>query len=506
MSLDSAKVWAIKNNSEINIFGVLFVCDYLNETEMDSRSVATLLSGNLKICFHDDQKEVDIVNLSVNSFPTVSQRCCANLGLSMEPKNNKEKAVGVKAYSVLMKPNFQELFKVGEIVISNAMYDFEFDFNSIDSNSELFSRVSPVDNLANDYPDSINSMTGITPPEINELINICLEGYNIEEVYPIDELLSNSNSLFSDAGREELNSIIKKSDDSLGEEVFRLSGERYYPRMIAGVVDYVFGRRLKKMGKSLSLIGEPGSGKTAFVDAAFPDRIEIMGHENLRAEDLIGRLVQDKETGIWGWQDGPLTRGAKMGKTVYIDEAGKIRGNVMGVVNPYTDERGVIEDPNPLDNTDEAGNAKKIEFAEGFHVVISWNPHVKGSDMPLDLKSRFVTVNWPTDYNLALHMGVPMSFVDFAVSLYNGRLTGESIDWVPQMRHLLRARDMAKNFGVPFALAEMVNQIPSENTKILICQNYIPRYFTSQMDRQYIEYTDSYAIGLSATDSITDIE
>jgi nitric oxide reductase NorQ protein len=57
--------------------------------------------------------------------------------------------------------------------------------------------------------------------------------------------------------------------------------------------------------------------------------VTVACHDDLSASDLTGRwLVRDGET---VWQDGPLTRAARVGAICYLDEVVEMRQDVVVV-------------------------------------------------------------------------------------------------------------------------------------------------------------------------------
>ena len=137
------------------------------------------------------------------------------------------------------------------------------------------------------------------------------------------------------------------------------------------------------------LKGPTGCGKTRFVEhMAWRLRrplVTVACHDDLSASDLTGRwLVKGGET---VWQDGPLTRAARMGAICYLDEVVEARQDVVVVIHPLTDDRRML----PLEKTGEL-----IEAVPGFQLVISYNPgyqHVL-KDLKPSTRQRFVSLEF----------------------------------------------------------------------------------------------------------------
>lgn len=138
---------------------------------------------------------------------------------------------------------------------------------------------------------------------------------------------------------------------------------------------------------AVMLKGPTGCGKTRFVEHMAwrlgRPLITVSCHDDLSASDLTGRyLVRGGET---VWQDGPLTTAARNGAICYLDEVVESRQDTVVVIHPLTDHRRVL----PVEKTGEL-----IEAAEGFQLVVSYNPgyqHVL-KDLKPSTRQRFVAL------------------------------------------------------------------------------------------------------------------
>lgn len=140
---------------------------------------------------------------------------------------------------------------------------------------------------------------------------------------------------------------------------------------------------------AVMLKGPTGCGKTRFVEhVAWRLRrplVTVSCHDDLSASDLTGRyLIHGGET---VWQDGPLTLAARIGAICYLDEVVEARQDTVVVIHPLTDHRRLL----PVDKTGEL-----IEAAEGFQLVVSYNPgyqHVL-KDLKPSTRQRFVALEF----------------------------------------------------------------------------------------------------------------
>lgn len=142
-------------------------------------------------------------------------------------------------------------------------------------------------------------------------------------------------------------------------------------------------------GLAVMLKGPTGCGKTRFVEHMAwrlgRPLITVSCHDDLSASDLTGRyLVRGGET---IWQDGPLTQAVRMGALCYLDEVVEARQDTVVVIHPLTDHRRLL----PIEKTGEL-----IEAAEGFQLVVSYNPgyqHVL-KDLKPSTRQRFVALEF----------------------------------------------------------------------------------------------------------------
>lgn len=144
----------------------------------------------------------------------------------------------------------------------------------------------------------------------------------------------------------------------------------------------------------LMLKGPTGAGKSRFVEhmAARLGRplVTVACHDDTSAPDLVGRwLIEGGQT---VWRDGPMTRAVRTGAVLYLDEIAEARSDVIVVIHPLTDHRRELI----VDRHDEV-----IPAAEGFTLVVSWNPgYQRGlKELKPSTRQRFVGVHF--DYPAA---------------------------------------------------------------------------------------------------------
>jgi hypothetical protein len=251
-----------------------------------------------------------------------------------------------------------------------------------------------------------------------------------------------------------LEEVMETVESLEGEESYpRPNGDLYYGRKWGDNVDVEVLRKAREAGAYVMLYGVPGTGKTAMVEAAFPDELyTILGSGDTEVSDLVGGYVQTPSGGF-EWVDGVLVKSAIEGKVLLIDEIGLIDPKVLSVVYGLMDGRQEIT----ITQNPERGT---IKAKEGFYVVSATNPNVAGVRLSEALLSRFaIQVEMTTDWNLAKKLGVPQSAVVASQNLAKKMENGET-SWSPQMRELLAFRDLSKMFGTKWAVQNLLASAP----------------------------------------------
>ncbi len=145
------------------------------------------------------------------------------------------------------------------------------------------------------------------------------------------------------------------------------------------------------------LKGPTGAGKTRFVEymayrlgrsgdgPGVSPLITVACHEDLTASDLVGRYLLDVDG--TRWVDGPLTRAVKIGAICYLDEVVEARKDTTVLIHPLTDYRRLL----PIEKLGQV-----IEAAEGFLLVISYNPGYQSAlkDLKHSTRQRFIAIEF----------------------------------------------------------------------------------------------------------------
>lgn len=185
------------------------------------------------------------------------------------------------------------------------------------------------------------------------------------------------------------------------------------------VFEHAFKNRLPVLLK-----GPTGTGKTRFIEFMSHELnkplITISCHEETSSTDLIGRyIIKGAET---VWIDGPLTRAAKEGAIIYLDEIAEARPDVIVAVHSLTDHRKELY----IDKLGETVAAHK-----DFMLVASFNPgYQRGfKELKPSTRQRFVGISF--DYpdpkfeaeilvnETEIELGLAKKLVNIAVKIRN---------------------------------------------------------------------------------------
>ena len=134
-----------------------------------------------------------------------------------------------------------------------------------------------------------------------------------------------------------------------GTKLTRPNGQVYIARRvdtdIPDLSDIDLFRRSHKRGAHILAFGEPGTGKSAAFEVAFPGLITMIGTAETEADHFIGSytvtLGADGHEALM-WEDGPLIQAMEAGVPLFVDEIGVIPPNQLTVLFSVMDGRGEI--------------------------------------------------------------------------------------------------------------------------------------------------------------------
>lgn len=210
------------------------------------------------------------------------------------------------------------------------------------------------------------------------------------------------------------------------------------------------------------VLGEPGGGKTALIEAAATRRLDTEGlsKKALKALDrkittvvctpdhtrdsLFQRFVGEGN-GDNGtpFTLGPVPYAAKHGHWLYMDEAMLLVDGIKPLLYPLADGRHEL----PEGNID----GSSLEIHPDFRLILSSNPQVRGASLPEPIASRCAstTITVETSKQMLIDLAIDEAIVDAWEALGTDKL------WRPQIREM-RAADYWLNIDVAQAVSAFV--------------------------------------------------
>ncbi len=237
--------------------------------------------------------------------------------------------------------------------------------------------------------------------------------------------------------------------------IMRACGVEYFPRKLGtlGRSDVESIRLIHDRGGAVMLHGAPGTGKTAALEAAFPDHEYLAGSSDTEVGDLIGGYAPPSAPGEpFVWNHGPMIRAMLRGVAFIIDEVALIDPRVLSFAYAAMDgRRQAYVTANPTIGV--------VDAVPGFGIHSACNPEAPGANMSEALVSRhIVQIEYPSDFDLCERFCDP-KIVNLARNLDARRAAGE-ITWSPQTRELIGYGNVAKLLGADVANSNLLGCAP----------------------------------------------
>jgi len=230
--------------------------------------------------------------------------------------------------------------------------------------------------------------------------------------------------------------------------------------------------------QTVALVGPPGTGKTAAIEAAFLARYRragvdfqrqcvITGSSSTTAYDIMGSTWENPRTGLVEFRPGKLIFCMEKGIPLFVDEANRIPSEELAVLLPALDDRRILPLPAEYDY---AGGA--VIAQPGFGIVFAFNPgyhsqwsnainsrvdHLPGYNTNWDLLSKIIST--------VLDPSTTDQVVTWFRTMDTARQSGE-MEWSPQFREGVKLINAVRRFGsLELAISSLLRKFELESDR-----------------------------------------
>lgn len=243
-----------------------------------------------------------------------------------------------------------------------------------------------------------------------------------------------------------------------GDHYLSRAGSGPYDSDVETMVGWLAAPR--NIGGGIMVLGDPGTGKTALIEAACTHAerklITVLCTPEDTKDSLFLRFVGegkgDKGT---PYKLGPLPYAAKIGATLYMDEYMMLSDGTKPITYSFMDGRRFL----PEGDVD--GSA--LEIHPDFRIVMSANKDVRGASLPEPVASRCagstITVETSASFLRALEVNSDVIAAWEAL--------GQSGLWQPQIREL-RVADYWMGTDLDKAMSALIPEHAPESQRVQI--------------------------------------
>ena len=255
------------------------------------------------------------------------------------------------------------------------------------------------------------------------------------------------------------------------EGITLADGTVYVPKSLPnGMTDVAFLRAMRDAGILVFLHGEPGTGKSRVVEAAFPGHIRKEVDEDTARQDIVGGWLEGPEGNlIWvpGVLQEAMTANDGKGCVLFLDETPLGDSRALASIYAAIDGRRQL-----TISENRRDYPEPITAGPDFYVVFAGNLNVPGAVLSEALASRAVCmVEFCTDYDVARKILGP-SYDEIVTIAANTetRRQAESMSQAIQMRDLIGFKAVAEVAGVQIALSNLIGKFRSESDRDVLTE------------------------------------